>query len=86
MKRIAKDITHYFSLFGLLIIGTIGFIIFSYDQAFQLAIIIATTMAYVAWGIVHHWIHRDLYLSIIIEYVAVGMLGLIIVYSLILNV
>lgn len=85
MKHIAKHLPHYFSLLGILVVGVLAFAIFSYDKAFQLGVAIALATAYVAWGVIHHWLHRDLHLSVVIEYVVVACLGLFIVFSLILR-
>lgn len=83
MKHIAKQLPHYLSLIGVFIAGIIGIYLFSYDKFFQMAIVIAVAASYVTWGIVHHWIHKDLYLSIVIEYLVVAVLGVILVFSLI---
>ena len=83
MKRIAKHLPHYLSLAGILIAGIVGFIVFSYERALQIAVAIGMALAYVAWGIIHHAIHRDLYLSVVIEYIVVASLGLVVMLSLI---
>jgi hypothetical protein len=85
MKGISKHLPHYFVLFGLLAAGILAFLLFSYDKGFQMIVATAVALSYVAWGIVHHSIHRDLYLSVVIEYLAVASLGLVIVFSLILR-
>jgi len=82
MKNFAKHLPHYLALFGVLIVGALAFYLFSYDRAFQAAVAIAVAIAYVAWGIVHHSIHRDLHFSVFIEYLLVAALGLVIVFSL----
>ena len=78
-----KHIPHYLSLIGLFVIGILGIYLFSYDRSFQMSVVIATAAAYVAWGVVHHYLHRDLYLSVVIEYLVVATLGVILVFSLI---
>jgi hypothetical protein len=83
MKKISKDLPHYLSLASVLIIGLIAFIVFSYERAFQIAVAIAVAVAYVVWGIVHHAIHRDLELIVVIEYLVVASLGLVVILSLI---
>jgi hypothetical protein len=83
MKEIAKQLPHYLSLAGILIAGIIGFVVFSYERAFQIAVAIGLALAYVAWGIIHHAIHRDLHLSVVIEYIVVASLGLVVILSLI---
>ncbi len=81
-KNIYKHLPHYVSLIGILIAGLVAIIWFSYDPVFQMGVAIAVAVGYVVWGIVHHYIHRDLYLSVVLEYVAVGILGVVIVASL----
>lgn len=83
MKHFAKHLPHYLSLFGVFAMGAVGIYYFSWDKSFQMAIVAAMAASYVAWGIVHHWIHKDLYLSVIFEYIIVAILGVIIVFSLI---
>lgn len=58
-----------------------GMLLFSTDRKFQEVLIIATSAGYVTWGIMHHIAHKDLTFSIIAEYFAVAVLGLVIVFS-----
>ena len=51
-----------------------------------MAVSIATAVAYVAWGIVHHLLHKDLHIETVVEYVAIAALGLIILFSLVIRV
>lgn len=81
MKKLARHLPHYLSLFAILAFGALGFVLVSTDRAFQLSVAAATATAYVAWGIIHHAYHEDLYLPVLIEYVLVAALGLIIVFS-----
>jgi hypothetical protein len=83
MKNFAKHLPHYLALFGVLFLGVLAFYLFSYDQTFQVGVIVATALSYVAWGVIHHAIHRDLHLAVFIEYLAIATLGLVIVFSLI---
>ena len=85
MKKHAKHIPHYLSLIGIFAAGLIGFLLFSYDRTFQIAITIAIAISYVVWGLVHHHLHEDLHLSVIIEYIVVAALGLVIVFSLVFS-
>lgn len=86
MKRFARDLPHYLSLFGILFAGFAGLILFSYDKGFQMSVAVATAAAYVSWGVVHHHIHRDLYWEVAAEYIAFAILGLVIIFSLIIRV
>ena len=85
MKSIARDLPHYMLLGGILLAGFAGLILFSYDKNFQVAIAFALGVSYVAWGIIHHHIHRDLYFEVVVEYATVALLGMIVLFSLILR-
>ena len=84
-KKATKHVKHYLPLVGILFAGLLGFIAFSYDRAFQLIILTAVACAYVAWGLIHHYLHDDLHLFVIVEYIVVATLGLVIVFSLLLR-
>ncbi|OGM76414.1 hypothetical protein A2210_00195 [Candidatus Woesebacteria bacterium RIFOXYA1_FULL_40_18] len=85
MKNFSKDLAHYIPLFGLLAAGFVAFWLFSYDRVFQIATAIATALAYVLWGVVHHYIHRDLNISVVVEYLVIASLGLVVIFSLVLR-
>lgn len=86
MKKLVHDLPHYVSLLGILAVSAILFFIFSYDRNFQIAVSGALAVAYVVWGVVHHYIHRDLYLVVVFEYLTMAVLGFVIVLSVILRV
>ncbi|MBI2405940.1 hypothetical protein HYV21_02710 [Candidatus Microgenomates bacterium] len=80
----ARRFSHYLVLFGLFAIALVGFSVFSWDKNFQIALIIALAVSYVTWGIVHHFLHDDLYFEVVVEYVGIALLGSIIIISLLL--
>jgi hypothetical protein len=65
--------------------GIAGFVIFSYDRAFQMAISFGLAGAYLVWGVIHHLVHRDFDIMVFAEYLAIATLGLIITFSLLLR-
>ena len=85
MRNISKHLSHYLPLFGILAFGFVAFWLFSYDRVFQIAVAISTALAYVLWGAVHHYIHRDLNVSVIVEYLVIASLGLVVIFSLVLR-
>lgn len=85
MKAFARDLPHYMLLFGILLAGFAGLILFSYDKNFQSAVALATGISYVSWGLIHHHLHKDLHFEVFLEYLAVTILGLVILFSLILR-
>lgn len=85
MKNIARHLPHYTSLFGILLLGALGFVFFSYDRVFQMGVALAVAVSYVVWGIITHSIHGDIRFSVVLEYTVVAILGLILVFSLLMR-
>lgn len=83
MKNFIKHISHYFSLITIFVAGIVGFYVFAYDQSFQVAVVIAMSLAYISWGVIHHAIHKELCLAIVLEYTAIAILGSVLILSLI---
>lgn len=82
MKDFEGKIYHYIPLLGIIVASIVGFSIFSYDRLFQMVVVIASSLAYIFWGIVHHFIHKDLHLSVVVEYVTIAALGVSIIFLL----
>lgn len=85
MKSISKHLSHYMALFGILLAGFAGLILFSYDKNFQIAVALALSLSYVAWGVTHHYLHKDLHIETFIEYLVIAALGFVIIFSLLLR-
>ncbi len=83
MNELTRHFNHYAPLLGIFIICFLGFWIFSYNRSFQIATAGATCIAYVVWGAVHHHLHKDLHLEVIIEYILFAIIGFLIMASLI---
>lgn len=73
-------------LFAIFVTAIAIFILFPHDRALQVSVASAVAVSYVSWGIIHHWLHEDLYPEVIIEYILVAILGLVAVLSLIFRV
>ena len=82
MNKLARDIQHYIPLVGIFLAGILGFLMFSFDRVFQATLAVGLAIAYVFWGLVHHHIHKDLHISVILEYIVIAVLGVVIVFSL----
>lgn len=71
---------HYVHFIVLLIILALGIGLFFYTQSnrmLQLVVGIATAIAYIAWGIIHHAMQRDLYAKVVVEYVLMGLIAVL---------
>lgn len=85
IRSISRDTAHYFPLLLMLTIGGILLIFFSYNVSYQAVTAGIVAFLYVIWGVVHHFLHKDLDAVVIIEYVLVASLGLLIIYSMLFN-
>ncbi|MBI3290208.1 hypothetical protein HYZ78_02340 [Candidatus Microgenomates bacterium] len=70
--------THFLVLFGMFGLSILGFLTFPYDKVFQRSLVVAAAAGYFAWGIIHHWVHKDLYFEVVLEYLAIAVVGSII--------
>lgn len=70
---------YYLTLLSLMTIG----VIFAYytreDKQLEMIVLITMAIVYILFGIIHHYLIHDFSSKIVIEYVAMGSLGLAIV-------
>lgn len=87
MKKIFEDIKkhlgHYLVLLFILTFGGVTFFYFQRFPQAQTVSIFLTASFYVLWGIVHHYLEGDLHLRVIMEYVAMALLGFLVLWSII---
>jgi hypothetical protein len=50
--------------------------LFPSQRDVQMVLLITTAVLYVFWGVIHHVIHHRFSLHILLEYIAVGVLGI----------
>lgn len=90
MSELIKDIkdhkTHYLILLFILLFGILSFWYLRTNQQAQMVSVFLTAVFYVLWGIIHHYIEGDLHIRIIMEYLAIAILGFVILWMLIFRV
>lgn len=75
-----RDLEYYVSLSVILGLGLLFVILASPNKNLQLILIVLTTLFYILFGIVHHLINHDISLSIVLEYLIIGVLGISILF------
>lgn len=68
-------ITHYLPLVSILLATLLGLFLFPHDRYMRISLTVAMGISYVTWGIVHHYIHRDLSVEIVLEYLLIAIFG-----------
>ncbi len=85
MKKVMYDVTHHVFHYIILVMiitgGLSAFFSFRNYPMIQLLIGITTSLLYAVWGMVHHLVDRDLSIQIIIEYLAVAIFAIIILWN-----
>jgi hypothetical protein len=71
------DISQYFVLGCILVGGLGGFYYVRPNTTLQFIIGVATSVAYVIWGIMYHAIKKDLHTRVMIEYILMGAIAIV---------
>lgn len=73
-------IFHFIVLLLILGAGTGMFFVARGNTALQLLIGVVTSVAYIAWGIIHHVMQEDLHRKVVIEYVFIGGIAITLLF------
>ncbi len=90
MKQVINSIKNswldFLVLGAILLFGSIFFANSSHNLFRQRISLFFTAIAYVVWGIVHHWRQDDLNLKIVLEYIFTAVIGVSIAYFVLLSI
>lgn len=78
MREIKRHLDHYLVLASILTVGALTMAYFSGGFWINLALLSTTTVFYVMWGILHHYLIGDLHLRVVWEYLLMGILVMMI--------
>lgn len=81
-RDIKFHLSHYLSLLVILNIGVGAFFYFRFNPTYQAAVVVLTSISYVFWGIIHHFICEDLHIKVVLEYLLLALLANLVVLSL----
>ncbi len=80
MKELTlKHFWYYFALICVQVSGLFAMFYFAYDRYLQIITVSVMALFYVFWAVIHHQLHHDLQVKIVIEYILIGILGVLIV-------
>jgi hypothetical protein len=75
MKRM--HVIHYIVLAIILCAGLAAFYWARPDAALQFIVGVVVSVSYVAWGLIHHALQKDLHQKIVVEYILIGAIAII---------
>lgn len=70
-----KHLVYYLSLAAILIAGVLVAGYLHGQKQMQIAIVVLIAVFYVVWGIVHHIAEHSFSIKIVLEYIAIAVLG-----------
>ena len=76
MKNFKKHIKYYIAFIFVQLLGLTLIVLSAGNRQMQLGAILATTLFYFIFAIVHHMLDHDLNTKIVVEYALMGCLGL----------
>lgn len=79
MKHV--HILHYLVLGAILAGGVATFLFVRPNVTLQVYTGVATSVAYVLWGIIHHAVQKDLHPKIVIEYTLIGAIAIVLLVT-----
>lgn len=77
-----KTLRHFWYYFAFICVelsGLFGVYYFAYDKFIQIIVVSLMALFYMAWAIIHHAIHHDLHVKVVVEYILIGILGVLVV-------
>jgi len=77
--------THYLILILILGIGLVSFWFFHYQKMMQIWTVVLTGLAYVLWGVIHHYLEKTLHAKLVLEYLTTAVFGVLLILSLLLR-
>jgi hypothetical protein len=81
MKK--NSIINYTVLILILFGGVVSFYTVRSNPTLQLMIGVVTSVSYVLWGIIHHYMDRSLHKKIVIEYLLIGAIAIVLLATVI---
>ncbi len=77
-------LTHYASLWLVLMLGLFCLVWFRYNHSLQFTVVIIMALYYPLWGAIHHHGQQDLHPKIVVEYALLALLAILFVGSVLL--
>jgi len=85
IQDVRQHSTHYAFLAGFLTVMMALFLRFKDNEAAAAGVLLLTGTGYIAWGLVHHYLKRDLSAKIAVEYILMAMLVITILTAVLLS-
>jgi hypothetical protein len=78
-EKITKHFWYYLTFLCVELSGVFAVYYFAYDTFIRMVFIILMGLFYVVWSSLHHHLHHTLTKKIMIEYVLIGIFGVVVI-------
>ncbi len=78
--KLSIHTVHYIVLLLILFGSAVAFLLLQGNHDNQMIVGILAALSYVAWGIIHHMLEKDLHTKIVVEYVLMGAIAIALLY------
>ena len=82
IKDIKKRWRHYLVLLVIINMGVGLFAFLDFNRTLQYLVLLATSIGYLAWGVIHHWVEEDLHIKVFLEYFLIVIAANLFIFSL----
>lgn len=72
--------THLLTLSAIFVLAVFAFLRFAGSPIMQLFVVVVAVLAYIGWGVIYHFLNKQLTLSIFLEYLLVGALVILLFF------
>lgn len=79
-EKFKKHIWYYVIFVVVELAGLAALLYLATDAFLRLIVIILMTLFYVFWSILHHSMHHSVTKKIVLEYILIGLLGIVVVW------
>lgn len=73
-----KHFLYYIIFLGVEFTGLGLLLLLSSDKFMQFMVVCFMSSFYIGWSILHHYHHHDITIKIVVEYILIGLLGVVI--------
>ncbi|MDQ3239596.1 MAG: hypothetical protein M3P33_03670 [bacterium] len=75
LENFRKHLGHSVLLLLFLSFGVTLFLAFSHDSVMRIIMLVLVSLCYALWGVVHHYVRKDLSWGLAIEYITIAFLA-----------
>ena len=80
-SKTLRHLSHYIVLLVILMAGLVALIVSGKSTLAHTVILVLISLGYFFWGVIHHFLEKDLHLEVVFEYFILSLLGLSFVFG-----